>query len=305
MKKIAIFIIGTLALAAAATAIIAANFSPNKEIKTGKISVVATLFPLYDFAKNIGGDKISAVLLLPPGIEAHAFEPKPSDIVKINLADLFVYTGKFMEPWAEDIVKSISGKNVKAVDSSASANLINRYGGTDPHIWLDFENAMAMADNILNALLEKDSGSAQYYKKNAVDYKNKLAKLDNDYKKALSKCQNREIVYGGHYAFGYLIKRYGLQYEAAYGISPDSEPSAKDLAKLIEQIKKDKIQYVFYEELISPRLAETLAQETGAQLLLLNPAHNLSKEEYDSGATFISIMENNLKNLSKGLRCAE
>ncbi|MBI5413048.1 zinc ABC transporter substrate-binding protein [Candidatus Peregrinibacteria bacterium] len=301
MKR-TMFIVGILALTVV-TVIIAVNFGGNNVVKNGKISVVTTLFPLYDFARNIGGDKISATLLLPPGVEAHVFEPKPSDVVRINQSDLFVYTGKFMEPWAEDIVRGISGKEVKIVDSSAGVDLINERGGTDPHIWLGFENAMVMADNILKAILEEDPANARYYRKNTDDYKNKLAGLDNDYKKALLKCQDREIVYGGHYAFGYLARRYGLKYEAAYGISPDSEPSAKDLAGLIEQIKKEKIQYVFYEELVSPKLAETLAQETGAQLLLLNPAHNITRGEYDNGATFISIMENNLKNLSKGLRC--
>lgn len=301
MKR-TMFITGVLILIIVVT-IIAVNSGRNKVAQTGKVTVVTTLFPLYDFARNIGGDKVSVTLLLPPGVEAHMFEPKPSDVVKINRSNLFVYTGKFMEPWAEDVVKGISGGNVKIVDSSASVKLINKYGGTDPHIWLDFENVMVMVDNILHALLEKDPANAQFYQKNAADFKNKLAKLDNDYKTVLSKCQSREIVYGGHYAFGYLVKRYGLKYDAAYGLAPDSEPSAKDLARLIEQIRKDKIQYVFYEELVSPRLAETIAKETGARLLLLNPAHNLTKEEYDNGATFISIMENNLQNLSRGMQC--
>jgi zinc transport system substrate-binding protein len=157
----------------------------------------------------------------------------------------------------------------------------------------------------VKALTEKDPVNASFYQKSADEYKNKLAQLDNQYKSGLAKCESKEIVYGGHYAFGYLGKRYGLAYESAYGISPDSEPSAQDLAKLIEQIKKEKIKYVFFEELVSPKVAETLAKETGAGLLLLNPAHNLTKEDFENNVSFLSIMEKNLINLKTGLGCGE
>jgi zinc transport system substrate-binding protein len=296
----------------------------------GKIKIVTTLFPLYDFAKNIGQDKVEISLLLPPGVEAHTFEPKPSDIVKINESGLFVYTGKFMEPWAEDIIKGVTNKNVKVVDSSLGIEMMaeaegahegeaegahadehgaeaeevgHEHGGVDPHIWLDFDNNIIMVDSIVKALSEKDPTNANFYQKNADEYKNKLAQLDNRYKSGLTKCESKEIVYGGHYAFGYLGKRYGLAYESAYGISPDSEPSAQDLAKLIEQIKKEKIKYVFFEELVSPKVAETLAKETGTGLLLLNPAHNLTKKDFENNVSFLSIMEKNLTNLKTGLQC--
>jgi zinc transport system substrate-binding protein len=114
-------------------------------------------------------------------------------------------------------------------------------------------------------------------------------------------CSSKEIIYAGHYAFGYLTKRYGLEYFAAQGVSPDSEPTAADLINLVNQIKKDNIKYIFYEELSSPKIAQTLSDETGAELLLLNAAHNISKEQLEQGATFISIMKNNLTNLKIGL----
>jgi len=179
----------------------------------------------------------------------------------------------------------------------------HHHGGVDPHIWLDFDNAKIMADNIAEALYEIDPQNAEYYKSNLNTYKSKLTELDEAYKKTLSSCQTRTIVYGGHYAFGYMAKRYDLDYTAAQGFSPDSEPSAKDMIALIEHIKENDIKYVFYEELTSPKIAETLASETDTELHLLNGAHNLAKEDYESGATFISIMEENLKNLSTGLGC--
>jgi len=289
-----------------------------------KLSVVTTLFPLYDFAKNIGQDKVEVLLLLPPGVGPHGFEPKPSDIVKINESNLFVYTGKFMEPWAEDIIKGSSNKNLKIVDSSSRIEVMKKeehedehagehedeevgheHGGVDPHIWLDFDNSKIMIDNIMKALIEKDPANANFYQKSATNYKTKLAQLDNQYRSALSKCESKEIVYGGHYAFGYLGKRYGLAYESAYGISPDSEPSAQDLIKLVEQIRKERIKFVFAEGLLSPRVAETLAKETGSGILYLNPAGNLSKEDFEKNVSFLSIMEENLANLKIGLQCSE
>jgi len=322
MKKILFVIVVAAIIVLGIYAV--SNIGQKPENDSQKITIITTLFPLYDFAKNIGQDKAEVTLLLPPGAEAHTFEPRPSDIVKINESDIFVYTGEFMEPWAEDIIKGISDKKVKIVDIGSGIELMNeeeeceheeatrkeddkhehhRREGVDPHIWLDFDNAKIMIDSIAKAIAKKDPANADYYQKNAADYKNKLTKLDDEYKIALAKCQSKEIVYGGHYAFGYMAKRYGLEYMAAYGASPNSEPSALDLVKLVEQIKEDDIQYVFYEELVSPKVAETLAKETGAKLLLLNPAGNLTKKDYKNRATFLSIMENNLKNLSQGLQC--
>lgn len=318
MKKI-LFAIGVVTIIVLGIYAVS-NIAQKSKNDSQKITIVATLFPLYDFVKNVGQDKVEVLLLLPPGIEAHSFEPKPSDIVRINEADLLVYTGKFMEPWAEDIIKGISGKNVKVVDASSEIELMkegeeheeeheeaeehrHEHNGIDPHIWLDFDNAKVMVDNIAKAMAEKDAANADYYQKNATEYKNQLTKLDNEYETALFECKTKKIIYGGHYAFGYLAHRYGLEHIAAQGFSPDAEPTAPDLINLVEQIKKDNIGYVFYEELTSPKIAEIIAVETKAKMLLLNAAHNLAKEDFENNVSFLSIMENNLKNLSIGLQC--
>lgn len=311
MKKI-LFTIGVIVVIGLGLYVVF-NIAPKIKTDSQKITVVTTLFPLYDFAKNIGQDKVEVSLLLPPGVEAHTFEPKPSDISKINNANIFVYTGKFMEPWAHDIIQSVLNNKLLVVDSSKGITLIpgvfhdedEPVGSMDPHIWLDFSNAKIMAQNIESALQQADPKNAIYYQNNLKNYQSKLDDLDKAYKNTLYGCQTKTIVYGGHYAFGYLAKRYGLQYIAAQGVSPDAEPSAKDIIDLVNQIKKDNIKYVFYEELTSPKIAETLANETNAKLLLLNGAHNLAKEDYESGATFISLMESNLKNLSLGLNCQQ
>jgi zinc transport system substrate-binding protein len=305
MKKI-IFIVGIVVIIGLGIFAVL-NIAQKSNTSSDRLSVVTTLFPLYDFAKAIGGDKVAVTFLLPPGVEAHAYEPKPSDITKINSAKIFIYTGEFMEPWAHDIIED-ANKNVKIVDASIGIEMMkeedgHEHDGVDPHIWLDFDNAKKMAQNIAKALSEVDPQNAEYYQSNLKAYQNKLTELDNNYKSKLSACKTKTIVYSGHYAFSYMAKRYSLEYVAAQGFSPDAEPTAKDMIALTEQIRNNKIGYIFYEELTSPKIAETLSKETNAKLLLLNGAHNLAKEDFESGASFISIMEENLKNLALGLGC--
>jgi len=276
-----------------------------------KIKVITTLFPLYDISKNIGADKAEVSLLLPPGVEAHSFEPKPGDILKINEADVFVYTGKFMEPWAEDVIKGTVNRNMIVVDASRGTKMIpgvfhdvdEPVGSLDPHIWLDFDNAKIMVKNIVQAFQLKDSINKDFYEQKANDYINKLTEMDTLYKTTLVTCKDKEIVYGGHYAFGYMAKRYGLKYLVAQGVAPDAEPTANDLVKLVEQIKKDKIKYIFYEELTSPKIAKTIAGETNVKMLLLNAAHNLSSDQFDQGLSFFDILKRDLDNLKIGLEC--
>jgi zinc transport system substrate-binding protein len=286
-------------------------FNNKPQTGSSKTKVITTLFPLYDMARYIGGDKIELTLLLPPGVDPHSFEPKPSDIVKISQADVFVYTGKFMEPWVEDIINATPGKSIKVVDSSYGVKIVPAIfhdadepaGSLDPHIWLDFDNAKIIVDNITAALVEKDATNGNFYRQNAEQYKSTLSALDNEYKTTLVDCQNQEIIYAGHYAFGYLANRYGLKYLAAQGVSPDAEPTAKDLMKLVDQIKKNRIKYVFYEKLTSPKIAEVIASETDAKMLYLNPAGNLSKEDMESGVRYFEILKENRNNLKLGLGC--
>jgi zinc transport system substrate-binding protein len=304
---------GSVAIVFLAIVILSIGSLTHKKptIQNDKLKVVTTLFPLYDMAKNIGGDKADVSQLLPPGVEAHSFEPKPSDIVKINEADVFVYTGKFMEPWVEDIIKGVTNKNLIIVDASQGVKMIpgvfhdedEPAGSMDPHIWLDFDNAKIMVSNIKQAFVSKGNNDAGFYQQNADSYDQQLSKFDNEYKTALSDCQSKEIIYGGHYAFGYLANRYGLKYLAAQGVSPDAEPTASDLANLVDQINKDKVKYVFYEELTSPKIAETIAGETKAKMLLLNAAHNLAKDQFEAGVSFFDILNSDLENLKVGLEC--
>jgi zinc transport system substrate-binding protein len=285
-----------------------------RDAGTSKIRVVASLYPVYDFAKNVGGKRIDVTLLLPPGEEPHSFDPRPADILDLNRADLFIYTNVYMEPWVNDIKKAIDNKKVVMLDASKGIAFIEGKAGghddheghtdeMDPHVWLDFDNAAKMVDNIKDALAIKDPAGRDYYEKNSDKYKASLAKLDSKFRKTLDGCKQKIFINGGHFAFGYLAKRYGLTYLSVYGFSPDAEPAPGQIVKITALLKKHKLEYIFHEELLMPRLAQTIAGETGAQLLFLHGAHNITKEDFEKGTSFLGIMEKNLENLEKGLGC--
>lgn len=294
--------------------------SGNRE----KIEIVTTLFPTYDFARQIGKDKVNVSLLLPPGIEPHSFEPKPADVVRISKADIFIYTGKYMEPWAEDMIKGAVNKNLMAVDASQGIALTaeedndkeqdnhkggqedGRYhhGGKDPHIWLDLGNAQVMINTVAMALAQRDAGNKDFYLNNAQEYNAKLAELDGRFKDTFSGCKRKTIVSGGHFTFGYFVRRYGLRYVSAYeGFSPNAEPSPRAIAELINKLKDSGARYVYYEELLDPKVPRIISQEAGARLELLQAAHNVSKDELKRGVGYLEIMEDNLRKLKLGLEC--
>jgi len=288
---------------------------------TGKIKIITTLFPLYDFTRAIGKDKVEVTLLLPPGIEAHAFEPKPADIARIHDADLFIYTGDAMEPWAAKILKGIQSPKLSVVNSSRGISLAeadpgseeeeeaaghtgHKHGGLDPHIWLDFDHAAKMIDTITAGLIAKDPSNRDFYLKNAREYQEKLKSLDHRYRTSLADCRKNMIVYAGHASVSYLMKRYHIQFTTAYkGFSPDAEPTPRALVDMVGIVKKNGLRYIYYEELITPKIARVISGETGAEMLLLNGAHNISKQEYDNGVSYLGLMETNLKNLIKGMEC--
>lgn len=330
MKKIlfAVFVLISMTLVSACQKKEAEAPAPAPK----KLAVVTTLFPLYDFARIIGGDKAEVTLLLPPGVEAHHFEPKPEDVVRINSSDLFVFTNEYMEPWAARLLRNLAGKPVMAVDTSRGVTLIKAGGegehgnegkghdekghdehkgagphhdaeGMDPHMWLDFANAQIMVDNIAAGMSSKDPANKDYYTARAAAYKSELKKLDEEYKAGLAACRKRVFLHGGHYTFGYLANRYGLRYRSAAAVGTEAEPTPSRLIALVRQMKANGLKHVFSEELVSPRTAEVIAKESGASILLLHGAHNISRDDLARGATFISLMKKNLENLEIGLQC--
>lgn len=299
-------------------ALLPACSKPKSSAGSGKLKVVTTLFPLYDFARAVGGESVEVSLLLPPGVEPHSFEPRPEDMLTVAKADIFIYTNREMEPWAEKLVSGVTraGKPVRieagegAHYLSAATQADHNHGGDrhkegakDPHIWLDIGNSMQMVDNIAKALTSQAPLKREQFTANATAYRQRLKALDDRFRQELSNCGSREFIHGGHYAFAYLANRYNLQYISAYGVSADSEPSPRKMMELIDTIRRHKLNSVFYEELLSPAVARSVAEETGASLLKLHGIHNLTRQEFEGGATYPGLMEQNLAALRKGLEC--
>ncbi|MCL5057738.1 MAG: metal ABC transporter substrate-binding protein [Actinobacteria bacterium] len=292
LRPVALLIIMALFLAGC-------SGGPPGRSSGGKIRVCATTYPLYDFAKNIGGDRIEAFMLLPPGAEPHHWEPAPGDIIKISGSDVLVYNGAGLESWLENTLIQVDRNKTAVVDSSSGVDLIRGEDGEqgqDPHIWLDPVNAQKMVDNILEGLVKADPANKDYYAANAREYKARLAELDGRYRAALSGAGIRQIVVS-HDAFGYLARRYGLEQISARGLSADSEPSPARLAEIVELVREHHIKYIFYETLVSPKVSETIAEEAGVGTLVLNPVAGLSEEEMAGGEDYLKIMGENLENL--------
>lgn len=289
-----------------------------------RLVVVATLFPLYDFAKNVAGERADVTLLLPPGAEPHSFEPKPADIMRLNKADVFLYTSPEMEPWASDILKGLQNRDLEVVNTSLGVitgevrekkehrhdrpekhkpGHYGHSGAADPHIWLDFANAVKIVENVRDGLSKKDPAGKEAYEQNAAAAIERLKALDERFRAGLQHCDKKVLVNGGHFAFDYMARRYGFRYVSVYGVSPDAEPTAADLARITRLIRQNGLRHLFHEELVNPRLADTLSRESGVSLLKLHPAGNLTRDQFDRGETFQTLMEMNLESLRTGMQC--
>ncbi len=292
---------------------------PARAEGEAKPVVLATLFPIVDFARDIAGDCAEIVPLLPPGAEAHSYSPSPADMVRLSGARLFLYLSNDMETWVPGLVADApaallvrtvapeseadfgtEAKNHAHDDSCGHGHL-----GLDPHVWLDPLRAQAMADRIAAALAEADPAHAGAYRANATALQNRIMELHAEIEKGLAGCQTRTLICGGHFAFGHFAERYGLRHLSPYqGFSPNAQPSPRALAELVRSMRELGTTAIFYEEILDPRLARVLADETGAQLLPLHSMHNVTKEDIASGATYFTLMRRNLANLQKGLGCA-
>lgn len=292
--------------------------SPLYAHPASKLKVVASLFPLQEFARAVGREEVQVSLLLPPGAEAHTWEPRPSDVVKIAGADIFIYIGPSLEPWIDKVLKAVQGKKLRVLEAGRGLSLLKGEeaegrtvhshgprtpGKMDPHVWLDFSLDLKIVDAIAVAFSEKDPGQASLYKNNAEIYQAKLNDLDQKYRKSLAKCRHRQILLSGHAAFAYLAKRYELQQIALSGISPDAEPTPKRMAEVIEAARRTGIKFIYAEELVNPKLAQSLSKEAGIGVLVLNAGHNLTPQQVKQKVTFLELMEKNLKNLQQGLEC--
>ena len=283
--------------------------SQNTVKSMDKLQIVATLFPQYDFAREIAGDKAEVMLLAPAGADGHTYEPTPAEIIKITESDVFIYTGKHMEAWADRIISSVDSKTLKIVDVSENVDLKIEDPGHehhattfDPHIWTDPNNAKIMVDNITKALCDVDINNADYYSTRAEEYKLKLDELDKNFKQTVQEAKMSKMIFGDSFAFLYFAERYGLDHKAAFdSCSSEAEPSAFVITEIIEEVKHDNISVIYYSETSNKKVPESIAQETGAEPLLFHSCHTVTKEEISNGTTYMTLMNKNLENLKKGL----
>lgn len=278
-----------------------------------KIKVVTTFYPMYDFAKNVVGDTGEVELLIPAGTEPHDYEPSAKDIAKITDADVFVYNSNELETWVKDTLENVDRKKVTVVEAAKSIDLMEGqeeedesedHGHShelDPHVWLDPVLAEKEVEAIRDALVEKYPDQKETFEKNASAYLAKLAALDKEYQAAFANAKNKTFV-TQHAAFGYLAKEYGLTQEAIAGISPDQEPSPSRLAELKKYVQANHISVIYFESSASSKVAETLAKETGVELVVLNPLESLTKKEQDQGENYLSVMRENLEALKKSIK---
>jgi zinc transport system substrate-binding protein len=277
-----------------------------KEIEKNKLQITTSFYPMYFFAKSITGDKANIVNITPAGAEPHDYELTTENLIQIKNSQLLILNGE-VEPWAKKIKTDLQNKNTKVLevgDNLLNQKVVNENGQfeTDPHIWL----SPVIAKEIVNKIAEKivliDPANQNFYQDNKNKLEFELDKLDSDYKKGLKNCNKKDII-TSHAAFGYLAKSYGLNQIPIAGLSPDAEPSLKDLTKITNFAKANNVKYIFFESLISPKLAQTLADEVGAKTLILNPLEGLNDNDLKVGKTYLTEMYKNLQNLRVALEC--
>jgi len=300
----------------------------GKKKKDGKISVVTTCFPPYDFARAVAGDTADITMLLSTGAEAHSYEPTPRDIAEIQNCDVFICIGGEDEVWVDSILDAVDNDSMTVIRLFDYAELLEEeaVAGASPdghdhhhnsedelhgevseehadgHIWTSPENAIRCVQAIEDAFCVKYSENADLYRRRGERYINRLEKLDNDFREITKNASEKVIIVGDRFPFRYLAHEYGLEYFAAFsGCSSESEPSVYTMAFLIDEILEHNADTVFYLEFSTRKLAEKLCDATGAKMLPLNSCHNVSKEDFNSGVTYIDLMYENLKNLKEAL----
>lgn len=289
-----------------------------------KISVVTTIFPYYDFTRSIAGDKADIKLLLSPGSEPHSYDPSPSDIVAIENCDIFIYNGGESDEWVESVLDSIENKNMKIMRMMDYVDLLyeqsvehdahehgeehnhvdeHEHGEEyDEHIWTSVKNAEKLSDAIYYELSACDSANKSIYSSNRDRYISKLKSLDSKFSDIVSNAKRNTVVFGDRFPFLYFVTDYSLYYDCAFpGCSSETEPSISTVTHMIDFTRDNQIPVVFYLEFSNGRVARLISEDTGAKTMRYSSCHNVTKDEFADGATYISLMEQNANALREAL----
>lgn len=332
-----------LALAAAAALALAGcgQGSDSREPENGNtgerpLKVAATLFPYYDFARQIGGDVIDLELIVPAGMDSHSFEPTPADMRKFEEADVVILNGGVMEHWAQQVLESVGREDqtvvfmmdyVEAVEEELVEGMeesghSHSHGAShdgheeghfhddghqedieyDEHIWTSPVNAIRFVEVITRVLCQEDPGHQAEFEAGRDRYVKELEEIHEGFCQVAADRKRNLIVVGDRFPFRYLADQYGFEYRAAFsGCGTDTEPSARTIAYLIDKVEQEGVPAVYYLELSSHRVSEIIGEETGAVPLLLHSCHNVTRSELESGVTYVELMRQNIENLRKGL----
>lgn len=280
----------------------------------GKLKVATSFYPMYEFTKAVGGDQIDLINLVPSGTEPHDWEPTPGHIKALNQAQVFIYNGAGFETWIDKTLKSLDNKGLLAVETARGAELIkgaaeDEHGHGDgdadewdPHVWLDPLFAAKQVEAIRDALVKADPAHQAAYEANAAAYVGKLQGLHKEFETGLAQCKQAAF-YTSHAAFAYLAHRYNVTQHPIMGLSPEGEPTPKELAAIVSEAKEHQVKYIFFETLVSDKVAKLVAGEIGAGTLVLNPLEGLTAAETQAGKDYFAVMRENLANLKTALEC--
>ncbi len=266
----------------------------------GRLPVVASFYPLYEAAVRVGGEHVAVTNLTPAGVEPHDLELSPDQVDALLDASVVLYLGHDFQPAVQAIAEQ---RQEGTLDLLAGLDLQPATGdAVDPHVWLDPVLMGDIVDAVRDELSTVDPAGEAAFRANADVYRAEIEALDQRYRDGLSGCA-RDLIVTSHAAFGYLAAEYGLRQEAIAGIDPSAEPDPARLAELADLVEREGVTTIFTEELASPAVAETLARETGAKTAVLNPLEGLTQDEVAAGATYVSVMDENLAALREALGC--
>ncbi|MEQ7227555.1 metal ABC transporter substrate-binding protein [Enterococcus avium] len=314
-----LLLLGTVVLSVLLTA---CGGQEKKEASSNeKIQVMTTFYPMYEFTKQVVGDKGDVELLIPAGTEPHDFEPSAKDLAKISDSDVFVYNSPELETWTDNLTDTIDTKQTEIIQASKDIKLMEgtehdheeahdhdtqeheEHGHShelDPHVWLDPALAIKEVETIRDQLSKKYPDDKAAFEKNEASYIDELKKLDEEFQTAFKDAKNKTFV-TQHAAFGYLANQYGLTQEAIAGISPDQEPSPSRLSELKHYVDDNQVKVIYFEENASSKVAETLSKETGVKLEVLNPLESLTDKQIKDGEDYLSVMRENLAALKESV----
>ncbi len=287
------------------------------EAETGEgLRIVATVFPAYDFARQIAGERAQVTLLLPPGAESHSFEPTARDMIRIQQSDLFFRTGGESEAWAEELLDS--GEDLRSLAMLDCVNALEEEVKEgmqaveeeeeeegpeyDEHVWTSPRNAIAICTALCDELCEIDPEGENEYRKNLRAYTAELEALDDAFRSVVENASHRTVVFADRFPVRYFVEEYGLDYFAAFpGCAEDTEPSARTVAFLIDRVREEELPAVFYIEFSNEKMADVVCEDTGCRKLLFHSCHSVSSEVLQNGTSYLDLMRQNVSALKEAL----